>query len=170
MSQAARAFIDLHAQKWLSDAVVIDSIKAQNITSSGLSQTDIDTLDMAWRTQSRSGSGPMIADVLGNDLSAYLKQVQKESNGLITEIFAMDNRGLNVGQSNVTSDYWQGDESKWQKSYSVGPDAVFVDEVELDESSQRYQTQVSVTVVDPDTGEAIGAITIGIDAEGLMML
>ena len=70
----------------------------------------------------------------------------------------------------MTSDYWQGDDAKWQKTYQVGPHAVFVDEVEQDESTQRYQTQVSVSIADPVTGEVIGAVTIGIDAEGLLML
>ena len=62
------------------------------------------------------------------------------------------------------------DESKWQKSYLKGAAALFVDNVELDDSSQRFQVQVSVPVVDPATGKAIGAVTFGIDAEGLLML
>ncbi len=39
-----------------------------------------------------------------------------------------------------------------------------------DESSQRFQVQVSVSIVDPANGKTIGAITIGIDAEGLLMM
>ncbi len=61
-------------------------------------------------------------------------------------------------------------ESKWQESYLKGPAALFIDDVELDDSSQRFQVQVSVPVVDPANGKAIGAVTIGIDAEGLLML
>lgn len=99
-----------------------------------------------------------------------MQSVREDSQGLITEVFIMDNRGLNVGQSDLTSDYWQGDEAKWQKTYQMGPDAVFVDEVELDESSQRFQTQVSFSITDLVSGEVIGAVTIGIDAEGLSML
>ena len=78
----------------------------------------------------------------------------------------MDNKGLNVGQSDVTSDYWQGDEAKWQKTFSVGPTAVFVDKVEKDESTQKFQTQVSISIV--DGGAAIGAVTVGLDVEMLM--
>jgi hypothetical protein len=33
-----------------------------------------------------------------------------------------------VGQSDVTSDYWQGDEGKWQKTFGTGDaNAIFVD-------------------------------------------
>ena len=79
----------------------------------------------------------------------------------------MDNKGLNVGQSDVTSDYWQGDEAKWKKTFLVGPDAVFIDKVEEDESTQQFQSQVSLSIVDPTTKNVIGAVTIGIDVEVL---
>ena len=86
---------------------------------------------------------------------------------MISELFVMDAKGLNAGLSDVTSDYMQGDEAKWQKTYQVGPDAVFIDDVEFDESSKAFQSQVSATVVDPATGKAIGAITIGVNVEKL---
>jgi hypothetical protein len=66
----------------------------------------------------------------------------------------------------VTSDYWQGDEAKWQKTFSMGPDAVFVDEIEKDESTQALQSQISVTIKD-SSGAAVGAITIGLNVEKL---
>lgn len=166
---AARSFIAERVAGWMQVDVVTQAVNEQNDAHSGLSQQDIDALDGRWREQSSQG-GPLIDEVLGNALSAYLKTIEQDSNGLITEIFVMDNRGLNVGQSSVTSDYWQGDEDKWRLSYSKGPGAFFIDEVELDESSQRFQTQVSVPVLDPESGKAIGAVTVGIDAEGLLML
>jgi hypothetical protein len=79
----------------------------------------------------------------------------------------MDDKGLNVGQSEVTSDYWQGDEAKWQKTFSAGPDAVFLDKIEKDESTQALQMQVSVSIKDPETGKAIGAVTFGINVDEL---
>ena len=93
--------------------------------------------------------------------------MKKERGGQVLEIFVMDNRGLNVAQSDVTSDYWQGDEAKWKKTYSVGPDAVFVDEVELDESSQTFQAQISMSIKDPATNAVIGAITVGVNVDEL---
>ncbi len=86
---------------------------------------------------------------------------------MIAEVFVMDDKGLNVGQSAVTSDYWQGDEAKWQKSYGAGAGAIFVDEVEKDESTQALQSQVSIAISDPASNEVIGAITLGINVEGL---
>ena len=50
-----------------------------------------------------------------------------------------------------TSDYWQGDEAKFKKSFNGGAGAVFVDDVSFDKSSQTYSVQVSVPVKEGDT-------------------
>ncbi len=153
---------------WVADDVVIQAIKAQNAKNSGLTQADIDALDKKWRAETGSATQPMIDEVLSNELSGYLKDKAEETGGLVTEVFIMDNKGLNVGQSDVTSDYWQGDEAKWQKTYLKGPDAVFVDEVEMDESTQTFQSQLSMAITDPASGQVIGAITVGVNVDALM--
>ncbi len=150
---------------WLTEAVVIDAIRAQNARHAGLSQADIDAMDKQWRAEIGSSSRPMIDRVLATPLSKHLAARKQEGGGLFTEIFVMDNLGLNVGQSDPTSDYWQGDEAKWKKTYLVGPDAVFVDDVEFDDSTQTYQSQLSMSITDPDSGEVIGSITVGVNVE-----
>jgi hypothetical protein len=150
---------------WLSDPVVIDAVKAQNAENAGLSQQDIDTLDKEWRAETSATDKPLIDKVLDRPLSKFLREKSDETEGLITEIFVMDNKGLNVGQSDVTSDYWQGDEAKWQKTYPVGADAIHMSDVELDESTQTYQSQLSLPVLDRDGSTVIGAITLGINVE-----
>ena len=109
----------------------------------------------------------VVDGVLANELSRFLSQSKAEQRGIVTEVFVMDNRGLNVGQSDVTSDYWQGDEAKWQQTFLVGPGAVMIDDVELDESTQTFQSQLNMTITDETTGEVIGAITVGIDVEAI---
>ena len=101
--------------------------------------------------------------MLSRPLSDFLSQLQEDSDGIVTEIFVMDNRGLNVGQSQVTSDYWQGDEAKWQETFLVGPDAMLIGGIEYDESTRKWQSQLSLPIVDPANGAVIGAITVGID-------
>ena len=154
-------------KQWISNDVVIQAVKAQNAKHAGLSQADIDAMDKDWRAQTGASSKPMIDAVLGNALSNFLKQQQDGAQGVVTEVFVMDNLGLNVGQSEVTSDYWQGDEAKWQKTYQAGADAIFIDEVEMDESTQAFQSQLSMSIVDPATGEVIGAITVGVNIDAL---
>ncbi|OXT02029.1 hypothetical protein B7H23_03605 [Notoacmeibacter marinus] len=162
-----KAYVADNVDGWLDDPVVIEAVKAQNAAHAGITQADIDAMDGKWREETGASSKPMIDEVLTNELSAFLKERKEESGGLISEVFVMDNKGLNVGQSDVTSDYWQGDEAKFEKSFGAGADAVFVDEIEEDESSQTLQSQVSKTVVDPQSGEAIGAVTVGINVDNL---
>lgn len=85
----------------------------------------------------------------------------------MTAVFAVDNRGLNVAQSVESSDYWQGDEAKWQKTFGNGSGDIHISEVEFDESTGSYQSQVSMPISDPSTGELIGAITLGINVQSL---
>ncbi|WP_425418176.1 hypothetical protein [Oricola indica] len=164
---AVTDYANANIKPWLSDAAVVAAIKAQNEANSGLAQADIDSLDQKWRAGVDGGDMTLIDTVLANSLSDYLREKQMGSNGVITEIFVMDAKGLNVGQSDVTSDYWQGDEGKFQKTYGSGDAAaIFVDEAEKDESTQMLQSQVSMTVAD-ETGQPIGAITVGINLNTL---
>ncbi len=163
---AVTELMNAEVKPWLSDPVVIDAIKAQNTEHASLDQAGIDALDKEWRAEVDGSETKLIDSVLGKPLSAFLKEKQAASGGLITEIFVMDNKGLNVGQSSITSDYWQGDEGKFQKSFGAGPGVLFVDEAEKDESTQQLQAQASMTITDAD-GNAIGAITVGVNLDDL---
>ncbi|KZM49635.1 hypothetical protein [Labrenzia sp. OB1] len=146
---------------------VVSAVIAQNGDTASYDQSKIDELDAKWREEADAVDQPMIDEVLEKPLSVYLADTQDASDGLFTEIFVMDAKGLNVGQSDVTSDFWQGDEAKWQETYSVGKGAVHVSELEEDDSTQTLQSQVSVPVFDPASGDVIGAITFGVNVENL---
>lgn len=153
---------------WASDPVVVKAINAQNAEYASLAQSDIDRLDKTWRAETKASNHPMIDKIMSNSLSQFLKTVKEQSSGLYTEIFVMDNKGLNVGQSDPTSDYWQGDEAKWKKTFMVGPNAIHVGKVKEDESTQMLQAQASIPIVDPKTNAVIGAVTIGVNVEQVM--
>ena len=160
-----RELVNQQIKGWTTNSTIVAAVKAQNDKHASLSQADIDALDKKWRAQTGASSKPMINELLGRPASKKLVEYRNGGEGLFTEIFVMDNKGLNVAQSDVTSDYWQGDEAKWQKTFLAGPDGMFIDEVEFDESTQTYQAQVSISIVDPDSGAAIGAITVGVNVE-----
>lgn len=162
---AMRAFVEADIMSWAQSAQVIDAINSQNAETAGSSEAQIIEWDTTWRAQVGQSDQPLISDVMGRDLSTFLGEQVEASGGRITEIFVMDAVGLNVAASDVTSDYWQGDEAKFTETYGAGSGAVFVDAIEFDESTQSYQGQISVTLSDPATGEAIGAMTIGLNAE-----
>ena len=155
-------FVEGLRQK-LQQPVAILSITASNKNHEGVQQAEIDKMDAAWKSEAKSDDEPLIAEILSSPLSSYLLYTQAKSAGLFTEIFIMDKFGLNVGQSSVTSDYWQGDEAKFQKTFAVGPDAVFIDKPEFDEDTKTWRAQVNLTIVDPASKTAIGAATAEIN-------
>lgn len=144
---------------WIESDIVRVSIATQNKRLAKLDQSTIDTLDQQWVKERESEDKPLIAATLSNPLSVYLSRMQGRSLGLYAEIFIADQNGLNVGQSSITSDFWQGDEAKFQKTYDVGPDAVFIDEPEFDDEMKIWRGQVNFTVTDTE-GKSIGAATV----------
>lgn len=162
---AMASYIEDTLKTWINDAQIVAGITAQNVATSDLSEDEILARDTVWRSEVGAADTPMINGVTNTPLSGFLREHVENSQGRITEVFVMDGRGLNVASSGVTSDYWQGDEAKFQKTYDVGPGAVFVDAIELDESTQTYQGQASFAITDPASGTVIGAITVGLNAE-----
>lgn len=163
----AAAFEEMVAP-WLSDPVLIEAIRAQNARHGSLSAAEIAALDAAWREQAEAGEGALLAAVTGGATADFLKEKAAAAGGVLTEIFLMDARGLNVAANVVTSDYMQGDEAKWSETFGAGPGAVHVGDLEFDASTEAFQAQYSATIVDPDTGEAIGAVTVGMKVEELL--
>src|SRR5215217_6606244 len=154
---AVKAYIDENVISWIHDARIVEALKNSNAYHHYLTPRDIAGLDEQWRLEFRGQSKPLISAILNNALSMMLRDKQAQADGIITEILVMDAKGLAIGESDMTSDYWQGDELKWQNTYLAGPNIIFVDRAEKDESTQMLQAQASMTISDPDTGQPIGA-------------
>ncbi len=163
-----RAYAEAQLSKWLENEELLQAIRDQNAAHAGLSQAEIDQLDLDWRAQRKEANKPLIDRLLSHPSSEWLRAQQAATANFVTEVFAMDNLGLNVAQSVETSDYWQGDEAKWQKTFGNGSGEIHISEVEYDESTGSYQSQVSMPIKDPKTGELIGAITFGVNVQSLL--
>lgn len=149
--------------KILNNEIVQMMVAAQNARHAKISQSEIDALDKQWRAERKAEDKPLISATLSNPLSVYLLRMQARANGLYTEIFIMDDKGLNVGQSSITSDYWQGDEAKYKKTFLVAPDAVFIDDPEWHKGTKTWRAQVNMTIAGQKNGKAIGAAVFEIN-------
>lgn len=147
-------------RSWVETDIVRISVDAQNKRLNKLDASAITKLDEQWVKEREADDKPLIAATLSNPLSVYLARVQGRSLGLYAEIFVMDQNGLNVGQSSITSDFWQGDEAKFQKTYDSGKDSVFIDDPEWDGDAKIWRSQVSLTLTDESGKSPIGAITV----------
>lgn len=164
---AMQKFLDTNIRSFAQAPEIIGAVQAQNTATVDYDQGEIDALDQAWRAEVGAAMTPMISALLDNAASGFLRAQIDASKGSITEVFVMDARGLNVATALVTSDYWQGDEAKFSETFPKGPDAAHFGEIERDESTGTYQAQISLTLTDPATGEPIGAMTVGVNAEAL---
>ena len=151
---------------WAANPVVIEAVQEAN-KKPAKSLDEIIQLDQRWIEEKVRQE--WINELLNSQCSRYLRKVQAGKGGekdLYGEIFVMDRQGCIVAMSGKTSDYWQGDEDKFIKSYADGEGAIFINKVGYDRSIQVFSLlQVSVPVLDPDTGKAVGAITVGLDLD-----
>jgi hypothetical protein len=141
-----------------TDPVIVKAVKEENAKGKTLDQ--IKAKDKEW--MATAGIADYMKTLMDSECGKHLAGIQKSAK-YYAEIFVMDNQGANVAMTDKTSDYWQGDEAKFQKSFNGGSGAVFVDAVKFDDSTQAYLVQVSVPVKDGNA--VIGAITFGIDVD-----
>lgn len=156
-----RDYLVDQVRQWSGSPVVLLTLEESNERYANLEQARIDALDQQWRAEREVEDQPLITAVLSSPLSNYLTRIQADSQGLFTAIFVMDAVGLNAGQSAITSDFWQGDEAKWQQTFQVGPDAVFIDEIELNEDTGTEIRQLNMSIA--QDGKVVGAVTVDVN-------
>ncbi|MGD1877033.1 MAG: hypothetical protein ACFB13_05980 [Kiloniellaceae bacterium] len=160
-----RDYVIEEVRRWSSSPVVLLTLEASNERHASLDQAGIDALDKQWRAEREVEDQPLITAVLSSPLSNYLTRIQSDSQGLFAAIFVMDGTGLNAGQSAITSDFWQGDEAKWQKTFQVAPDAVFIDEIEINEDTGAEIAQLNLSIA--QDGKVVGAVTVDVNVTEL---
>jgi hypothetical protein len=109
--------------------------------------------DALWIANSRD---PLRQAIVQAPCSAKVREMVKDD-PFVVEAFVMNDRGTLVCSMIETSDYWQGDESKWQRTFVGGTDP-FVEEPAFDASSGKYAIQVSVPIA--EAGKRVGAVTL----------
>lgn len=138
---------------WGSDPAIIAAVKAQNAKKVPLKT--IQSLDEQWIA---GKAAALVKQMTTGPCADHLRELAAGSE--YAEVFVMDDKGALVCASAKTSDYWQGDEAKWQQAFMSGKGAVFIDRPKYDDSASRAIAQISVPVL--DNGRAIGVITIGL--------
>jgi hypothetical protein len=161
---AYTAFIAEYAATLAKNAQVQSAIRVSNTANQSIDEATILDQDAEWRREIGTKNTAEIDRIMNLPASDELRKMVKDSGGKIVEVILMDNHGLNAAISNVTSDYWQGDEDKFQQTYGKGAGSVHVGEVEFDESAQAYVVQVSFVVTDA-AGLPVGAATFSLNAE-----
>ncbi len=144
-----------------NNPVIINHIIASNKMSRDISNSEIALKDNQWRRELITNQYNFINSVLNADASRELKKIKNNRSNTYGEIFIMNNKGLTIAMTQPTSDYWQGDEAKWQETFQENGQRFHLGDVEFDESAQAFTAQVSAPIKN-SARENIGAITFGI--------
>jgi hypothetical protein len=116
-----RDYVERRVRQMVETPLVLNAIAEQNVEFGNVSEMDMRVLDETYRSEVIQHHLQMVKLLLDKSVSHYLKAMQDASQGAIVEFFVTDSHGLNVGQSAITTDYWQGDEEKYLKPSPTVP-------------------------------------------------
>ena len=161
IAKNVQAFVTKNLMVVITQPALVKAVEEQN--SKKMTLADIQAVDKKWIAAEEEM--PLQKELLNN---ACAKELVKLSEKLkaVKEAFVTDNQGANVCMNNLTSDYWQGDEPKWQKSFKEGKGGVDVGKVNFDKSANASLQQISLPILGKG-GKVIGAITIGLAVDQL---
>ncbi len=167
LASEVSAVIDKETEKLkilVASSAIVGEVRASNEKNKNLSQAEIQTLDKEWRAATTNS--PFIQKFLDNKTAGELRAFQKENPGF-KEVFVADAYGLNVGQTNKTSDYYQADEDWWVDSFSGGVGKIMHGKIEFDQSSQTEAISIYVPIMDTASGKAIGVLKGVLDLKAI---
>ncbi|WNG45818.1 hypothetical protein F0U60_18145 [Archangium minus] len=143
-------------RRMASDPAVVREVKKQN--AQRVPMDTLKKLDEEWRAT--PALTPFKRKVLDSACARSLERYRERMGRIMAESFVMDNQGALVGATRRTSDYWQGDESKWRRSFNGGRGGEVREKPFFDESSQSYVVQISLPV--KDGARVVGALTVSV--------
>lgn len=152
-------------RQWLEEQRAAQVIAAYNEQRKDWTPHKRDLLDEEWREAFQAGNEADVARLLDGALSDQLRMLEVDSEGLVTELILTDRQGHNVAVSDMTSDFWQGDESKFTEARKLEPGQLQFGPVTYDESTRQFQVHVSRPVYDPESAEPLGVIIVGVNVE-----
>ena len=122
-------------------------------------------LDSLWQKDATTAAGKI--GLLTSPASQFLTDLVK-NDSIYREVLVTDRYGRLVAASNVTSDYFQGDEAWWRNAYDNGHGRVSVSDVRRDESANVYAFDIAVPVVNPGSNELAGIMKVVADSREML--
>ena len=129
-------------------------------------QAYITQKDQEWISVPKEQTTSFMEGIMSDDLSKQLREKLeffnlKYNSKTFGEIFVTNKYGANIAQTGKTSDYRQDDETWWQITRK---DGLFVNDVQYDESSKLYSTDIGIRV-DSKQGDFLGVVKIVLNVE-----
>lgn len=145
-------------EELVKDPAIIEVITRESAKNAKLSQEDIARLDSEWKNT--QGTSFFVEQFTKNEGALRLKEFQVAYNDF-KEIFVTDVHGLNVAQTNKTSDYIQSDEEWWVSTWNDGVGRAHRGEIEFDESAESEAVSLYIPI--KDSGQMVGVLKAVLD-------
>ena len=145
--------VQIYAKDMVDEEMLIASNRA--LDHMGNVQEYIEEKDREWSSVPKGTVTPFMLELIDNDLSdeireeLILEEFYRGRYGYMpfVEVFVTNKYGVNVAQTQKTSDYFQADEVWWQKARE---DGLFIGDIAYDESSGVYSTDISIRIDDAE--------------------
>lgn len=157
LSERMQSILFNHSEKlreWAHDPLLVNALKEQNAKPTSLDE--IKKIDEEWITGTKADFAKSLQQ---NAVGKYL-QNKIGASPLYVEAFLCDKQGAVVGEYPGSTDYWQGDEDKFIKSFNGGNGKLFIGPIALDKSTDTISVQMSVPV--KEANETIGVLVVGL--------
>ncbi|HLV78372.1 MAG TPA: transporter substrate-binding domain-containing protein [Marinobacter sp.] len=176
LSDAERALVQQAADGLVQDLLgTVDLSEALQPAPAAATFTDILTEDALWRVLAPQHITPLARHLLDLPASQALAHWQALHAPQVTEVLLINQQGALAAMSQLTSDYWQGDEPKFQELVQEKPGQVvrrrahWVSPIEYDVSTNRFQVVVSYALpVTHASQEVNGVLSIGLAIEEVL--
>ena len=166
--QQIKDLLSRKIERWKRLPKLEKTLTARNLKVRHFSVPEILERDKKWTESFLKNDYSYSIDLVDQTLSAELREVKKQSQDMITEIIVTDARGLNLAISDMTSDYWQGDEAKFTEVFGKPANTLFFGPINYDESTKRFQLHLSVPLYSEDNFEPQGVMVFGVDVEKVL--
>jgi ABC-type amino acid transport substrate-binding protein len=153
-------------KRWLEDNHLITKVRHLMAGQPLKKMDEIKDLDKQWQEERNNEADfdqTLIAKVFESEVSRLASELKFNHIEIISEVIITDAQGLNIGISDIPSDYWQGDEDKFLHTVGRNSNDFFIDQVAYDPSSASFLSQVSYAIYSGD--EIIGMVTLGLNIE-----
>lgn len=174
--QLIRELLTRKIERWKRLPALASILKSRNERNKRLSKQGILERDKKWTRAFLQGDFAYPLDLVDQELSAQLREIKKQAQNVITEIIVTDARGVNVAVSDMTSDYWQGDEEKFTEVFGKPANTLHFGGINYDESTKRFQLHLSVPLFSDADGkiseveslDPLGVMVFGVDVEKVL--
>ncbi len=159
--------LQIYVEDVAQEEILIDS--NEEFGSIDNVQDDIHQKDKEWTSVPKEKITSFMQELIDNELSQELreeielKKFYEERYGyqVFAEVFVTNKYGVNVAQTQKTTDYYQADEEWWQLAKKGG---LHIRDVAYDESADVYSTDISMRINDGQ-GSFLGVMKVVLNVE-----